>query len=87
MPDFRIGDKVKINWPKDKSNNRVGVLVRQKETKSWLVEIVGFDGHPGDSNTTDNCWWVAPSYLILLKPTDTSKDIISYYDAVSGGNT
>lgn len=82
---FQIGDRV-ISKKNDSSNGLSGVILRL-DNRSLLLKMDGnFDGHDGGGGvkTDGHGCWIASSEAIQQDHLVNAKEIISYYDAVTG---
>lgn len=70
--DFKIGDKVKIDWRGNKSHGKIGMIVKNYEYDKdlWIIKIPDFNGHFGliEDGTKDK-WHVHFSNLTKIKQT------------------
>ena len=73
---FKIGDRVKIKWPGNRSDGKIGSIVKDCCDTIWTVKIPGFDGHSGgiEDGTTDK-WYVSEENLIKLPAEKESMKI------------
>ena len=64
---FKIGDRVKIKWPGDRSHGKIGTIVKYHGYFWCTIKIPGFDGHDGDiKDGTKDKRYVSEKYLIKL---------------------
>ena len=68
---FKIGDRVKIKWPGNRSDGKIGTIVKDCCDTIWTVKIPNFKGHAGGIfDGTENKWSVSEEKLIKL-PEET----------------
>jgi hypothetical protein len=48
MSEFKIGDKVIIDWVDNYADGMIGTIVKKFDDTLWTVKIPGFHGHDGD---------------------------------------
>ena len=73
---FKVGDRVKIDLPGDKSNGKIGTIVKKFDTDLLTVKIPGFDGHVGGIfDGTTYKWYVLEKNLIKLPEEKESMKI------------
>ena len=64
--EFKIGDRVKIKSG-DKSDGKIGTIVKNYYIGLWTVKIPGFDGHSGDiEDGTKDKWYASEENLTKL---------------------
>jgi hypothetical protein len=70
MSEFKVGDKVKINWPWHCAYGKIGTIVKKYHDNIWVIKIPGFDGHAGSIfDGTEDKWNFLEENLIKL-PTE-----------------
>jgi hypothetical protein len=67
---FKVGDRVKISWAGDKSNGKIGTIVKKCNDTCWTIKIPGFAGHDGGiKDGTRDKWW-ANEFSLTKLPTE-----------------